>query len=181
MPSQSYYAFAQYAGCFNGTAYGYQTRGNTIFDCLVSKDSHTLQNASFYTSATANSGIWGFLPVTDGIFIQDLPSKQLTEQRVNGQRLLIGNNADEGAPFTPQNITTEADLITWLQLTFPLFTNSDIAKVLLYYPSTNASVNPNAVEYATNGYTGATAVNESDVGTGQQQRANVRLALQNSD
>ena len=84
------------------------------------------------------------------------------------------NNADEGAPFVPQNITTEGDLVAWLKLTFPLFGNSDLAKVLLYYPSSNASTDPNAVEFATSGYTGATAINESDVGTGQQQRANVR-------
>ena len=73
----------------------------------------------------------------------------------------------------PQNITTENDLVSWLHLTFPQFGNSDIAKVLLYYPSSNASVDPNAPEYATSGYTGATAINESAVGTGQQQRANV--------
>ena len=173
IPSQSYYSFAYHAGCFGGTPYGYETKGTTIFDCLVGKDTQTLQNASFFTSTASNFGIWGFLPVTDGVFIQDLPSKQLTEQRVNGQRLLIGNNADEGAPFVPQNITTEDDLVTWLELTFPLFSNSDLAKVLLYYPSSNASTDSGSGEYATNGYTGATALNVSDVGTGQQQRANV--------
>jgi carboxylesterase type B len=97
VPSQSYYAFAYHAGCFDATAYGFQTKDTTIFNCLISKPTHTLQNASFYVSASSNYGIWGFLPVTDGVFIQNLPSKQLTEQRVNGQRLLIGNNADEGA------------------------------------------------------------------------------------
>lgn len=71
----------------------------------------------------------------------------------------------------PQNITTEAALVAWLQLTFPLFSNDDIAKVLLYYPSSNATDNPNAVDYATLGYTGASAINESSVATGQQQRA----------
>ncbi|KAK3716386.1 hypothetical protein LTR37_006536 [Vermiconidia calcicola] len=172
VPSQSYYAFASRAGCFGATAYGYQTRGDTIFDCLINKDTQTLQNASFFTSASANYGIWGFLPVTDGVFIQDLPSTQLAERRVNGQRLLVGNNAEEGAPFVSQNITTESDLVTWLQLTFPLFSNSDIAKVLLYYPTGNASVNSNADEYATSGYTGANANNQSAVATGQQQRAN---------
>lgn len=40
--------------------------------------------------------VWGFLPVTDGVFIQDRPSKQLAEKRVNGLRMLTGNNADEG-------------------------------------------------------------------------------------
>lgn len=76
----------------------------------------------------------------------------------------------------PQNITTESGLVDWLHLTFPLFSNSDVAKVLLYYPTGNASANSNAIEYATNGLTGATALNESDVATGQQQRANVMQA-----
>ncbi|KAK5168275.1 uncharacterized protein LTR77_006844 [Saxophila tyrrhenica] len=168
----SYYAFAYHAGCFGGNAYGFETKSRTIFNCLVGKDTQTLQNASFATSASANTGIWGFLPVTDGVFIQDLPSRQMTKERVNGQRMLVGNNAQEGAGFVPQNITTEGDLLDWLQLTFPTFSNSDIAKVLLYYPSSNASTDPSADEYATNGYTGATALNQSAVGTGQQQRAN---------
>ena len=117
---------------------------------------------------------WGFLPVTDGYFVQQLPSQQLLQKKVNGQRLLVGNNANEGPAFTPQNITTEDDLLAWLHLTFPLFSNDDIAKILLYYPSSNASVDPNAPEYSTSGLDpGATAVNESDVATGQQQRADV--------
>lgn len=95
MPSQSYYAFANYVGCFQGTAYGFETKPQTIFECLISQDTHTLQNASFYVSSTANYGVWGFLPVTDGVFIQDRPSKQLAEKRVNGIRMLTGNNADE--------------------------------------------------------------------------------------
>lgn len=74
----------------------------------------------------------------------------------------------------PYNITSENDLISWLKLTFPLFTNSDLAKVLLYYPSQNGTTDTSAGDYATSGYTGATALNVSAVGTGQQQRANVR-------
>jgi hypothetical protein len=61
--------------------------------------------------------------------------------------------------------------VNWLANTFPLFTDNDIAKILLYYPSSNATDDPNAAEFATLGYTGPTAVNESQVGTGQQQRA----------
>ena len=172
VPSQSYYAFALYAGCWGGTAYGYETQPQGIFECLTTKDTMLLQNASFYVSASANYGIWGFLPVTDNIIIQDVPSRQLAQKRVNGLRMLAGNNAEEGAPFVPQNITTEADLLSWLQVTFPLFGNSDLAKTLLYYSSSNASVKSNADEYATNGLTGNTANNESVVATGLQQTAN---------
>jgi carboxylesterase type B len=52
-----------------------------------------------------------------------------------------------------------------------MFTNNDIAKVLLYYPSSNSTDDPSAPKFATSGYEGATAVNESQVATGQQQRA----------
>jgi len=130
-----------------------------------------LMNASAKISGSGTYGTWGFLPVTDGIFVQQLPSQQLLQKQVNGKNALLGNNADEGPSFTPQNITTEDSLLAWLQLTFPLFTNDDIAKILLYYPSTNASVDPNAPTFATSGYAGPTALNQSDIATGQQQRA----------
>lgn len=108
--------------------------------------------------------------------MQQTPSQQLFKKQVNGRNALIGNNGDEGALYTPQIITTEADLLSWLQLTFPLFTNDDIAKILHYYPSSNSSDNP-APLFATSGDSGPTAINQSDVGTGQQQRANVCIHL----
>ena len=88
VPSQSYYAFAHAVGCFDDRAFGSATQ--TIFQCLVGKDTMTLQNASNYISTSSRYGTWGFLPVTDGSFIQQLPSQQLLEKRVNGLRLLAG-------------------------------------------------------------------------------------------
>lgn len=88
VPSQSYYAYAAEAGCLQTTAYG--SSSTTIFECLVGKDTHTLQMASFNVSASGTYGTWGFLPVTDGVFIQDRPSQQLLEKRVNGRNLLVG-------------------------------------------------------------------------------------------
>jgi carboxylesterase type B len=169
VPTQSYFAFAYQVGCAPKTAYG--NNSQTVFQCLQAKDTQTLIAASANVSASGIFGTWGFLPVTDGTLIQQRPSQQLLQKKVNGQRLLIGGNVNEGTYFVSQNIRTEDDLVAWLRLSFPLFTNDDIAKVLLYYPSSNASVDPNALLYATNGYTGATALNESQVGTGQQQRA----------
>lgn len=108
------------------------------------------------------------------MFVQDLPSQQLLKRRVNGLNALIGNNANEGPGFVPQNITTEDQLVAWLQITFPLFTNDDIAKVLLFYPSSNSSTNSSTPLFATSGNSSASALNQSSVGTGQQQRADVR-------
>ncbi|KAK3676233.1 hypothetical protein LTR78_003983 [Recurvomyces mirabilis] len=169
-PSQAYYAFATAAGCAPTTAYG-ANHTTPIFECLVSKDSATVINASATVSQLVSYGTWAFLPVTDGVFIQDLPSRQLGRGQVNGLRILSGNNANEGVGFTPQTIKTEDDLVAYLRGLLPLFSDNDIAKVLLYYPSTNASVSSSNPTFATTGDSGPTALNQSSVGTGQQQRA----------
>lgn len=169
VPSQSYYAFAAAVGCFNGFPQG--NISNSIFQCLVGKDTDTLQNASASVSGSSRFGTWGFLPVTDGSFVQQLPSQQLLEKRVNGRRILSGNNANEGPLFTPFNILTEDDFVSFLRNEFPLFTKDDISRILLYYPSTNASVVLDEPEFATSGTMGATALNQSTFATGQQQRA----------
>lgn len=108
--------------------------------------------------------------MTDGVFVQDLPSRQLLRKKVNGMNILSGNNANEGALFVPTPITTEDELVAWLRLTFPNFSNNDIAKVLLYYPSSNSS--DTSPLFATTGDSGPTANNQSNIATGQQQRAN---------
>ncbi|TKA40499.1 hypothetical protein B0A54_08956 [Friedmanniomyces endolithicus] len=170
VPSQSYYAFVTKAGCAPTTPY--LKNGSTpIFECLVSKDSATLINASATVSQEGSYGTWAFLPVTDGIIVQDLPSRQLGRGKVNGLNMLVGNNAAEALFFTPQVITTEDELVAYLRVTFPLFSNNDIAKILFYYPSSNASVPAKPLLFATEGDTGPTALNESSVGSGQQQRA----------
>lgn len=90
VPSQSYYAFASAAGCFGPPALAQNDASASIFQCLVNKDSEALQNASAVISASSRSGTWGFLPVTDGVFIQQLPSQQLLKKQVNGLRMLVG-------------------------------------------------------------------------------------------
>lgn len=168
-PTQAYFAFATAVGCFDGTSI--TTNTSSIFACLQGKDTLSLQLASAMISAAALPGDWGFLPVTDGKLIQQLPSQQLLKQQVNGLRVLSGNNANEGASFVPR-IRTQADLLSWIHLTFPLFTEADISKLLLYYPNpTNASVDPTATLYSTNGLTGLTALNQSDLANGPQQIA----------
>ena len=86
VPSQSYYAFAQAAGCslHQSNACG------SIFQCLISKDTNILQNASALVSGSGRFETWGFLPVTDGSYIQQLPSQQLLKKQVNGEKILVG-------------------------------------------------------------------------------------------
>lgn len=175
MPSQGYYAFAAAAGC---PVVGYGNYSQTLFACLQSKDTAALQNASFAVTAASTYGTWAFLPVTDHVLVQSLPSSQLLEKRVNGRNLLIGNNANEGPAFTPQTITTESALLSWLQDLLPEFTEDDLAKVLIYYPVNNTA---NSTKFATSGYSGASSLDTSVLATGQQQRANVSCASQEQE
>ena len=78
------------AGCGRDSDSGYSSYSSTVFDCLVAADSETLQNASFKVSESGQFGTWAFLPVTDGTFVQELPSDQLLNGRVNGKRILSG-------------------------------------------------------------------------------------------
>lgn len=170
MPTQSYFAFAAFAGCFGGMPY--INTSASIFECLLTKDTRTLQQASAVISASGRFGTWAFLPVTDGQLIQDIPSQQLLKQRVNGHRILSGNNANEAFGFTPPDITTQGEFTDYLRALLPLFDANDIAKLLHYYPSTNASVDENDPVYATTGRNPSdSALNQSSVATGQQQRA----------
>lgn len=170
-PSQAYYAFAAAAGCDVKDAY-LHNHSKPIFDCLVEADTYTLMNASANVSQSGTWGTWAFLPVTDGKLIQERPSKQLADGRVNGLNHLAGNNALEGASWVQaKSINTIDDLVNYLVKIFPNFSNNDIAKILLYYPMNNASVNPNALDWATEGSYGPTTINESTAATGQQERA----------
>ncbi|OBT54867.1 hypothetical protein VE04_03758 [Pseudogymnoascus sp. 24MN13] len=162
-PTQRFYDFSVAAGC---------PSSGSVFDCLLSKDSMTLQQASSQISTTQTYGTWAFLPVTDGTFIKQLPSKQLLAKKVNGKRILVGSNANEGALFVPPTISTEADLVAWLHLEFPNVSDGDVAKILAAYPSSSGPVNPNDPMFATTGLGPATALNVSQVATGQQQRGN---------
>lgn len=89
VPTQSYYAFASAVGCFNGLPQSNITT-TSIFQCLVSKDTVTLQNASAVLSGSGRFGTWGFLPVTDYKYIQQLPSQQLLKKQINGVNVLVG-------------------------------------------------------------------------------------------
>jgi carboxylesterase type B len=117
-------------------------------------------------------GHWTFLPVTDNSFLTTLPSIALANKRVNGENILVGNNANEGALFVPPSINTIDALENWLHDAFPTFSDVDIQAVLTAYPSSNLPVNPSDTTFETPGTGPATAINISSLATGQQQRAN---------
>ncbi|CAJ2506237.1 Uu.00g003670.m01.CDS01 [Anthostomella pinea] len=112
-PSQAYYAFASAAGCDVRGAY-LHNGSKPIFDCLQAADSATRMNDNVDVSQS------------------ERPSKALADGKVNGLNHLAGSNAFEGASWVqPGAINTVDDLVDFLRVTFPNFSNNDIAKILL--------------------------------------------------
>ncbi|KAJ4289574.1 hypothetical protein N0V90_010903 [Kalmusia sp. IMI 367209] len=169
VPTKRYYAFAAQAGCGSS---------GEVLDCLRRKDSVALQNANY--NVTVSGPVyrtWAFEPVTDGTYILGRPSQTLLKKKVNGRAILVGTNANEGALFVPQDdISTLEELKAWLHLKYPLFSDEDIQKVLEVYPNSDAPDDPSALKFATNGISGATNINMSQVATGHLQRANAIVA-----
>lgn len=75
--------------------------------------------------------------------------------------------------MVPTTISTQDDLIAWISSNYPNLSATNVTQVLAAYPSTPDPVNPADPKYETDGYGPATAVNVSQAGTGQQQRAYV--------
>ncbi|KNG46181.1 acetylcholinesterase precursor [Stemphylium lycopersici] len=76
---------------------------------------------------------------------------------------------DEGPLFTPQNITSKALLLDRLRGILPDFSAENLANVLLHYPVLDDT---KGVKFATTGVSGPSALDQSGLATGQQQRAN---------
>ncbi|KAK3381983.1 inactive carboxylesterase 4 [Podospora didyma] len=163
--TQNYFTFASLVGCSS-------TGAAAVFDCLVSKDSLLLQYAANIVSTNPPTpiGNWAFIPVTDGTYVTGPPSIQLAKRGVNGLRLLVGNNANEGSLIPPSNIVTQDDLVAWIKSNFNNLSDKNVSNILAAYPSSSDPTDPSAVRFDTDGYGPATAVNISQVATGQQQR-----------
>ncbi|KAL0257625.1 hypothetical protein SLS55_006788 [Diplodia seriata] len=158
-----YHEFAALVGC--------NENDSAIFECLQAAPSSALVSANNETAASALLGIFDWRPVVDGALIPRRPSEAL-QGRTNGQRILTGNNANEGYVFTPQNITTQAAFVQHLHTYFPRLGDGDIARILAAYATPNRPDDPAAPKYPTSGTHPPTAVNQSEVATGHQQAAN---------
>lgn len=161
-PTSRYYSFSQAAGC---------PSSGEVFDCLVSKDTDTLQQANYAVTQQQTYGYWAFYPVTDNVYIQNLATQQMNAKKVNGKRLLVGNNANEGPLFVPPVISTQDDLFGWLHAEFPNLSDAQINSILANNPN-NAVTDPAGPRFETDGLSPPTAVNISQSANGQQQRGN---------
>ncbi|KAI0474359.1 carboxylesterase [Xylaria cf. heliscus] len=160
-PTLSYQAFVKQAGCSDA---------EVPFECLQSADTVVLQNASALVSTSANYGQWAFIPVTDGKLIRKRPSEQLVlNKKVNGLRVLTGNNGNEGPGFTPQNITSREEFISFVLTNYPRLSEQNLTRILeLYSVPENAS----KIYADSDGLNPPFSTTNSDLAVGWQQAAN---------
>ncbi|KAL6702832.1 hypothetical protein ACN47E_000918 [Coniothyrium glycines] len=159
VPTQRFQDFASRAGCSNTT--------DTLV-CLRGKDSEILQAANAAANSVAFYGNWAFLPVTDYDFVATLSSVALEKKQVNGEHILVGNNADEGSLFVPPGINSTNALKTWLQGNFPSLNTTVIQHIVDAYASNSTD---STAKFATSGFGPANALTTSPVATGIQQTA----------
>ncbi|RYN15847.1 hypothetical protein AA0115_g12744 [Alternaria tenuissima] len=159
-PTRQYESFVSRAGCANLTE---------TLSCLRSKDSITLQMANSDVNAANLYGHWAFSPVTESEsgFIHTHPSDSLTAGLVNGEHILVGNNANEGPLFVPTIDSTDA-LQAWVKIAFPSVSSTEFEAILAAYPLSNLENNDTV---ATTGLGPVTALDTSSFASGIQQRA----------
>ncbi|KAI0802709.1 carboxylesterase [Xylaria sp. FL0064] len=160
-PALSYQAFVDEAGCSDAEA---------TFECLQSADTLVLQSASAKVSTSVNYGQWAFIPVTDGTLIRKRPAEQLTiAKSVNGLRMLTGNNENEGPGFTPQNITSEEEFVSFVLTNYPRLSEQNITNILELYA---VPENVSKIYADSNGLTPPFSTTNSNWAVGWQQAAN---------
>ncbi|KAL3474064.1 carboxylesterase [Aspergillus californicus] len=156
-PTQSYNDFAALVGCTENT-----------FDCLVQAPTAILQNASQVVSSSGLFGSFAFSPVIDGELITTRPSQQLLHGHVSGQRILVGNNANDGVPLSDPDVIDRDAFDRYIAQRFPRFTDRDTAALNEVY-QTEHSGSDNGTRFDTLGDSGPTALNQSGMATGLQQ------------
>jgi carboxylesterase type B len=162
-PTKAYDDFAEIAGCSDA---------KDTLACLRSANTTALQTASQKVNEASAFGSFTWLPVTDGSFIRERPSQQLLSECVKGKRVLSGNMANEGVPLADPSTRTLQDFRKYISTTFPLFSPSDKAALekTYSYAGDDKPTDPKAPRFSTTGISSPTAVNQSELATGQQQR-----------
>ncbi|TFK27821.1 cephalosporin esterase [Coprinopsis marcescibilis] len=105
-------------------------------ECLRAADPTVLQAANLQVNNEAFSGTFAFVPVVDGTFIKDSPSRLLSRGKVNTKHILVVTNTDEGRLFVDAKVTPESTpLEDYLSGLFPGLGPEDGKAVTAYYKS----------------------------------------------
>jgi carboxylesterase type B len=97
-------------------------------DCLRSLPLETLLEAEItvrMTDSLTESGLEVFIPLVNGDFLPEAPSKLFAQGRFAKAPMIAGWAEDDGTIFTPQNTTTEEEAISFVE-SGPFLPDTDI-------------------------------------------------------
>ncbi|KAF7343207.1 Carboxylic ester hydrolase [Mycena venus] len=110
IPQAIFNEVASQAGCATG-------KGEEL-DCLREIDAALLEEINLSLIVAGFQGTSIFVPVVDGLFLTQSPTKALSQRKLNGDILLSITNSNEG--FILVNQTWEYDVTEYAQNLFPL-------------------------------------------------------------
>ncbi|KAG6914514.1 hypothetical protein DXG01_016846 [Tephrocybe rancida] len=109
--------------------------------CLRAVDATTLQIVNTNLSGNAFFGTFIFVPVVDGTFITQRPTKALEAHKVNGKALLAVTNTFEGFNFVNQNVASAVASTDYVRQLFPKFGAREIARAAAQYANLESFLN----------------------------------------
>ncbi|KAI0137516.1 Alpha/Beta hydrolase protein [Xylariales sp. AK1849] len=120
-----------YVGCNSSSLDSAET-----VSCLRGLDTETLLNASVATYSSDISDNVGdiWLPVVDGDFLPDAPSRLIKERRFANVTAMIGWTNNDLTAFTDTSITTPDETYDFIQSYVPTMTASNVDELLSLYP-----------------------------------------------
>lgn len=118
---------------------------------LAALNASTLQAVNFDVVLGARQGFFVYGPAPDGAYVPALPQVLLYEGHFHEDvGILAAHNSLEAAPFVDTDISTDADVLTQLAVTFPKASNATLTYItnVLYPASDYASEFLRAVQIA---------------------------------
>ena len=119
---------------------------NATVQCLRRQSMHALVHAQFATSGSGPAQNLGdqWLPVVDGDFLPEAPSKLIQAGRFASIATIIGWTQDDANPFTNFSIASNQDVFDFFSAYLPGFTAANVNKLLSLYPVSDFSADPSA-------------------------------------
>ncbi|KAJ1556066.1 hypothetical protein HK405_007655 [Cladochytrium tenue] len=108
-----------------------------VMACLRALDTTVLQaqnvKSPFPGRKESPMPLFYWTPCIDGDFLQDLPYNLFARGKFVDVPLLFGNDNDEGSYYAA-NASTSDDMVTFLQINYPLLTDNDTTAIIALYP-----------------------------------------------
>ncbi|KAF9479979.1 alpha/beta-hydrolase [Pholiota conissans] len=95
------------------------TSAKDSLECLRSVDVNTLQAANTEINASGFFGTFVFVPVIDGTFITESPTKLFQQGKINSKFLLSVTNTFEGTSFVDQSTANTVQVPDYISQLFP--------------------------------------------------------------